>query len=104
MSRLFFRHGLVMALTAGLGLTFQALPAQAAPADAAAPAPAAAQSAPAAAKDASAANAQAAASRAEISQDVKPKARTVMVGGAFASVLASILGPFLRRWFLSMRA
>lgn len=33
MSRLFFRHGLVMALTAGLGLTFQALPAQAAPAD-----------------------------------------------------------------------
>ena len=33
MSRLFFRHGLVMALTAGLGLTFQALPAQAAPVD-----------------------------------------------------------------------
>ncbi|WP_205635510.1 hypothetical protein, partial [Actinomyces denticolens] len=68
----------------------------------AAPAGSAAQAS--SAKMTSAAGAQAAEARAEIAKDVKPKARTVMVGGALASLLASILGPFLRRWFLSMRA
>ncbi|GGO99972.1 right-handed parallel beta-helix repeat-containing protein [Actinomyces gaoshouyii] len=76
----------------------------AAAAQAQAPSAAPAQAAAPAAKETPAAKAEAAASRAEIAQDVKPKARTLMVGGAFASLLASILGPFLRRWFLSMRA
>ncbi|WP_366181433.1 hypothetical protein ABXS69_05035 [Actinomyces timonensis] len=71
---------------------------------AAAPAPAggAAQGSPA--KQAPTAGARAAEARAEIAKDVKPKARTVMAGGALLSLLISILGPYLRRRLLSMRA
>ncbi len=79
--------------------------AQAAPTtEAPAPAPAgdAAQESPA--KNTPTAAAQAAQARAEIAKDVKPKARTVMAGGALASLLVGVLGPYLRRLFLSLRA